>query len=144
MARVGAIELYDLRRRVLRNNDPAANVVNPADEDRATRHFAGFVDGELAVSASFFASDEPGVYQLRYMATDARYQGRGYGAGVLTVAERHLASEGVTRLWANARDSALGFYRRCGWRVVEGSEHISEETQIPHTVIVKDIGAARG
>ena len=140
MARVAAVELYDLRRRVLRNNDPAANVVNAADEDRATRHFAGFVDGELLVSASFFAdADDSDVYQLRYMATDPRVQGRGYGAGVLAAAERHLSSEGVTRLWANARDSALGFYRRLGWRVIAGSEHISAETQIPHTVIEKDL-----
>ena len=139
MALVAAAELYDLRRRVLRANDPAANVVNPADEDRATRHFAGFVDGELAVSASFFADADGSAYQLRYMATDPRAQGRGYGAGVLAAAERQLADEGATRLWANARDSALGFYRRLGWRVIEGSEHVSAETQIPHTVIEKDL-----
>ena len=136
---MAAVELYDLRRRVLRNNDPAANVVNPADEDPATRHFAGFVEGELAVSASFFADADTGAYQLRYMATEPRVQGRGYGARVLAAAERHLANEGVTRLWANARDSALGFYRRLGWRVIEGTEHISAETQIPHTVIEKDL-----
>ena len=138
MALVAAADLYDLRRRVLRANDPGALVANPADEDVAARHFAGFVDGELVVSASFFA-DGPGAYQLRYMATDPRVQGRGYGAGVLAAAEAHLAGEGVTRLWANARDSALGFYRRLGWRVVEGSEHISAETLIPHTVIEKDL-----
>jgi GNAT superfamily N-acetyltransferase len=140
VALVAATDLYDLRRRVLRANDPAAHVANPADEDPATRHFAGYVDGELLVSASFFAEvGSGGVYQLRYMATDPRVQGRGYGAGVLNVAERHLAGEGATRLWANARDSALGFYRRAGWRVIEGSEHISLETQIAHTVIEKDL-----
>ncbi len=138
MAVVAASELYDLRRRVLRNNDPAVNVANPADEDPAARHFAGYLDGELMVSASFFA-DGAGVYQLRYMATDPRVQGRGYGAAVLAAAERHLGREGATRLWANARDSALGFYRRLGWRVIEGSEHISAETQIPHTVIERDL-----
>lgn len=141
MALVAAEQLHDLRRRVLRNNDPAAEVVNAADADPTTRHFAGFVDGELMVSASFFAGADAGVYQLRYMATDPRVQGRGYGAAVLAAAERHLASEGATRLWANARDSALGFYRRLGWRVIEGSEHISVETQIPHTVIEKDLAS---
>ena len=139
MELVAARELYDLRRRVLRNNDPAVNVANAADEDPAARHFAGYVDGELVVSASFFAGEVPGVMQLRYMATDPTVQGRGYGAAVLAAAERHLGREGVTRLWANARDSALGFYRRLGWRVIEGSEHISAETQIPHTVIEKDL-----
>ena len=141
VALVSAVDLYDLRRRVLRANDPAARVANAADEDGATRHYGGYVDGELLVSASFFAEggSAPGEYQLRYMATDPRVQGRGYGAGVLAVAEHHLASEGATRLWANARDSALGFYRRLGWRVIKGSEHVSLETQIAHTVIEKDL-----
>lgn len=145
--RVGASALYDLRRRVLRAGRPEAVVANRADEDPLARHFAGYLDGRLVVSASFFAEDgifDAGARQLRYMATDFDVQGRGLGAALLAGAEDVLAREGVRTLWANARDSALGFYRRCGWRVVEGSEHISEETQIPHTVIVKDIGAARG
>ena len=40
---------------------------------------------------------------------------------------RHSARE---QLWANARDSALGFYLATGWTVVEGSEHVSPETRI--------------
>ena len=140
-------ELHDLRRRVLRAGRADAVVANPADADASTRHFAGYLDGRLVVSASFFAEDgifDAGARQLRYMATDPSVQGQGLGRAVLEHAERVLYAEGVRLIWANARDSALGFYRRCGWRVVEGSEHISEETQIPHTVIVKDIGAARG
>lgn len=147
MVLVGASTLYDLRRRVLRAGRLDAVVANPADEDPLARHFAGYLGARLVVSASFFAEDRPdapGARQLRYMATDVDVQGRGLGAAVLAGAEEVLAREGVRTLWANARDSALGFYRRCGWRVIEGSEHISAETQIPHTVIVKDIGAARG
>ena len=33
-------------------------------------------------------------------------------------------------------DSALGFYRSTGWTLVEGSEHLSPETLLPHTIIV--------
>ncbi len=147
MARVSPGELLDLRRRVLRGGRPEAVVTNPADEDPSARHFAGFLGARVVVSASFFAVEGPagpGGRQLRYMATDFDVQGRGLGAAVLAVAEASLAAEGVTTLWANARDSALGFYRRCHWRVVEGSEHLSAETQIPHTVIVKDLGATLG
>jgi GNAT superfamily N-acetyltransferase len=71
------------------------------------------------------------------MATDFDVQGRGYGALVLEHAERELKYLGAQQLWANGRDSALGFYLRTGWLALEGSEHLSPETQLPHTVIFK-------
>jgi GNAT superfamily N-acetyltransferase len=71
------------------------------------------------------------------MATDFDVQGRGYGAGVLEIAEDDLRSLGVEQIWANGRDTALGFYESVGWHRIEGSEHLSPETDLPHTVIFK-------
>ena len=64
-------------------------------------------------------------------------QGRGYGARVLEVAERALRDAGAEQFWANARDTALGFYLKTGWELIPDSDHISAETQLPHHVIVK-------
>ena len=135
-------QLHDLRRRVLRGNDPDVSVSDPRDDEATSLHFAGFADGRLVVSASFF----PGVapvnehlvsLQLRFMATDLDVQGRGYGATVMYRVEDELRLMGVEQLWANGRDTALGFYQSIGWQIVEGSEHVSAETQLPHTVIYK-------
>ena len=134
--------LHELRRRVLRDDDPNALVSDSRDDETTSLHFAGFLDGRLVVSASFFASLAPVneqlvSMQLRFMATDVDVQGRGLGATVMYQAEDELRLLGVEQLWANGRDSALGFYRSIGWGVVEGSEHLSAETQLPHTVIYK-------
>jgi GNAT superfamily N-acetyltransferase len=134
--------LHELRRRVLRGNDPNTSVVDPRDDDEASLHVAGYLDERLVVSASFFPStppirDELVTYQLRYMATDFDVQGKGYGAVVLGSASDLLRTRGAEQLWANARDTALGFYLATGWSVIEGSEHLSPETQLPHKVIVK-------
>jgi GNAT superfamily N-acetyltransferase len=134
--------LHDLRRRVLRRNDPAANVVEPRDDEATSMHLAGLVGDEVVVTASFFAATDAAdpdavSYQLRFMATDPAVQGRGFGAAVLADAERRLRERGVTRLWAYARDSALGFYQSVGWTAVAGSEFLSVETALPHTVIYK-------
>ena len=78
------------------------------------------------------------------MATDFDVQGRGYAASVMAVAEDHLRGLGARQLWANGRDTALGFYLATGWQVVEGSAHLSPETQLPHHVIFKrldEVGA---
>jgi ribosomal protein S18 acetylase RimI-like enzyme len=134
--------LHDLRRRVLRGDDPFADVVEPRDDETTSLHLAGLVDGQIVVCASFFAaaySEDPAVsaYQLRFMATDPAVQGRGFGARVLDEADTRLIDRGVARIWAHARDSALGFYRSVGWSLVEGSEFLSAETALPHTVIFK-------
>jgi len=139
---VRSVALHDLRRRVLRADNPEVDVADARDDDDTAVHFAGFVGERLVVSASFYPSQSPldavaVTYQLRYMATDVDVQGRGYGARVLAAAEEHLVAQGVDQLWANGRDTALGFYFTLGWTAVEGSEHISPETRLPHTVIVK-------
>jgi phosphoribosylformimino-5-aminoimidazole carboxamide ribotide isomerase len=140
--RVDSRDLHELRRRVLRSNDPATSVADPRDEEATARHYAGFLGERLVVSASFYPSTPPVnpelvTYQLRYMATDFDVQGRGYGALVLEHAQRELEALGAQQLWANGRDTALGFYRYTGWLTLEGSEHLSPETQLPHTVIFK-------
>jgi GNAT superfamily N-acetyltransferase len=142
VARVPPARLHELRRRILRSNDPEVSVVDPRDDDDTARHYAGVMGGRVVVCASFYPSPspvDPGVraYQLRYMATDADVQGRGFGARVLETAFAELRALGAEQVWANGRDSALGFYRRTGWRVVEGSEHVSAATGLPHTVIYR-------
>lgn len=150
--RVDAAQLIELRRRVLRGDDPSRPAGSPHDDDPTSWHFGGFLGERLVVSASFYRNEPPVhpervSYQLRFMATDFDVQGRGYGARVLAVAEEALRGAGVEQVWAHARDTALGFYRATGWRVIPGSEHLSVETDLPHTTIVKplrDVGAPAG
>jgi len=142
--RVVSTELHDLRRRVLRNNDSAVDVGDPRDEHEGAEHYAGVANGQVVVCASVYPSTSPihpelVTYQLRYMATDFSVQGQGLGAQVLTAICGSLRARGVQEVWANGRDSALGFYQRLGWQLVEGSEHLSPYTQLPHTVIFNSL-----
>ncbi len=138
--RVAAEELVELRTRVLRGGDPSRAARNPLDEEPSTWHFGAFLGDDVVGSASFFASRwplEPTVdaYQLRYMAVEPVLQGRGVGRILLEHAGAILAANSIRRVWAHARDSALGFYRATGWEVVAGSEHLSAETGLPHTTV---------
>jgi GNAT superfamily N-acetyltransferase len=134
--------LHAIRRRVLREDDPAKSVEDARDGDGDAVHLAGLLGGRVVASASFFpaaATVNPGLcsFQLRYMAVDSDVQGRGLGTALLDAAETVLASRGAEQLWANGRDTALGFYGVVGWSAIEGSQHVSEETRLPHTVIYK-------
>jgi GNAT superfamily N-acetyltransferase len=138
--------LYDLRRRVLRNNDPAQNVADPRDHEEAALHLAVFRAEDLVGCGSFYPSPPPFpaeglTYQLRYLATDESVQRQGVGSRLLAAAEDLLRSRGVQLLWANGRDTALAFYDHEGWTRHVGSEHRSPETGLPHTVISKVLAA---
>ncbi len=142
VAPVASGELHELRRRVLRGGRVGALVSEPRDDDPSTLNLAGHLGDELIACASFYRSSgldraPLSSYQLRFMAVDERHQGRGFGERLLRDGERRLAEGGVQLLWAKARDSALGFYERTGWSALEGSQHRSAETDLPHTVVLK-------
>jgi GNAT superfamily N-acetyltransferase len=145
---VRASELVELRRRVLRGGDPNSPARDDRDDDDGALHVGGFLGERLVASASWFLAPSPvdgdlSAYQLRFMATEVDVQGRGYGSLMLDQSTALLRARGAQQLWAYARDSALGFYRATGWSILEGSQDVSHETQLPHTVIYKALGRAR-
>jgi GNAT superfamily N-acetyltransferase len=137
-------ELHDLRRRVLRNNEPDASVSDERDDEASTIHRAVYVDDVLVACGTVYPSQSPlhpevSTYELRFVATDFAAQGHGYGHLLMEALEQECRERGVEELWANGRDSALGFYDREGWRRIPGSEHASPYTGLPHTVIWKPL-----
>lgn len=141
---IAPTRLHDLRRRVLREAKLEANVVDTRDDEATSLHVAGLLEDRVVSCASYYRSSSPDhgpvvSYQMRYVATDLDVQSRGYGARVLGYGEGELRRRGADLVWANARDRALGFYRREGWLLVEGSEHVSTESQLPHTRIFKEL-----
>jgi GNAT superfamily N-acetyltransferase len=144
IAQVMPEELHALRRGVLRGGDDDARVDDARDHDAAALHLAGIDEGVVVVSSSFYPSTSPvtanaSSYQLRYLATAFTHQRRGLAARVMVVAEALLRERGCEEIWANGRDAALDFYRATGWTCVAGSEHLSPETQLPHTVIFRPL-----
>lgn len=144
---VSSDELSDLRRRVLRANEPTVSVSDPRDGDDSTQHYCIRRDGEVVAAGSFYPSTSPidfsrASHQLRYLATAPEVQGLGYGSLLLRGAESRLTSSGVSEVWANGRDSAWGFYERSGWSQKANSAHLSAETNLAHTVIYKTLRSA--
>jgi predicted N-acetyltransferase YhbS len=73
------------------------------------------------------------------MAVDPAMQRRGVGGAVLTEALRRLRAAGASLLWASARETALPFYARFGFTVVEGSGLAPAATGRPHHLILLDL-----
>ena len=137
-------ETYELRRRVLRNNDPGAEVHIREDDRSDAWHIGAIAGGRVIATASFYGipcrqrPDVSAVAQLRMMAVDERWQETGVGRAVLRQAMEHLRNEGIELLWCNARSSAAGFYEHLGFELI-GDPFIETVTGLLHQVAIRDL-----
>lgn len=135
-------EIIGLRHTVLRAGRPRETAVFPEDADPQTRHFGAFVDGGAICCVTYLSSSRDGApaWQMRGMATDPAFARRGVGSRLLVCAEELLRRErpATVALWANAREGAMPFYAKQGWRTVGD---IFEMPNVgPHYVIEKALG----
>lgn len=131
---VDAAATLELRGRVLREGRPHEGFAE--DDDPTTFHLAAR-DGDAVVGVATFIAHDRGAWQLRGMAVDPAAQGRGVGRAVLDAAVERLRAAGARLLWANGRDTALGFYERLGFRVV--GDGFLAASGLPHHRIELDL-----
>ncbi len=117
-------ETHALRQAVLRPGRPASDLDWPKDRAEGTFH-VGFAleDAPAPVSVATFVREHqphlPGQYQyrLRGMATTPHQQGLGFGAQLLRFGIGHSRELGADLIWCHARERAVPFYAREGFRV---------------------------
>lgn len=142
--------IIDLRRRILRAGLPIEAARFDGDNDPHTTHYAAFVThegnkptGRPIGCASFMLNmyEKVPAWQLRGMATEPGYQGTGVGAQVLAAAERELSSNPeyayIEMMWCNAREPAVRFYEKNGWKRV--SDVFDIPTAGPHIKMIKQL-----
>ena len=107
---------FDLRYQVLRAPwlQPLGSE-RDQDEDQAFHLMVEAVDGTVLAVGRCQLIDA-NCAQVRYMAVSPTAQGQGLGQQVLAGLELWAQQQGVLQLRLNARDSAIGFYRKQGYR----------------------------
>lgn len=141
---VAVEDIYAVRTAVLRTGTPTTNVDWSGDRDPATRHLAIRDDIGDVIAISTWTErplpeipDAAGV-QLRGMAVAEDHQRRGLGAALIEAGVADASQRGASLVWANARDSALDFYRANGFAVV-GEGFVTGDTRLPHHRIVRHL-----
>ena len=84
------------------------------EEDNYGWHFGGFMDNKLIAVVSLFKENTD--FQFRKFAVQKDYQGKGIGRELLEYVIGFAKSEGGTRIWCNARDTAIQFYIKAGFK----------------------------
>jgi GNAT superfamily N-acetyltransferase len=99
----------------------------------------GCFDGATLVGTLVLTPLNPATMKMRLVAVAGDFQGRGVGTALVTFAEQFASDRGFNHITANARDTAVPFYRKLGYSV-EGDAFI--QVLIPHFAISKRLPAA--
>lgn len=83
------------------------------ESDSDALHFGVSIDDEIVCVASIYL--EAKSARLRKFATLSESQGRGVGSFMLNYLVNKLKEHEINYLWFDARESAVGFYKRLGF-----------------------------
>lgn len=122
-------ETHGLRQSVLRPAQSPKEMEWPLDRAEGSFHVGVEEDGQLVAIASFLRDGNPQLdarapYRLRGMATAAGHRSKGHGSSLLRFGLEKARQEGGDLIWCNAREKAVGFYARAGFRVEGPAFHI--------------------
>ena len=139
---ISSQETYPVRQPVLRPGKPIESCIFPGDDLPSTTHFGVFDNNRLVGIASLFLSASPDIegsmqYQLRGMAVLATHQKKGLGDMLLAAAEKHAVNLNADVIWFNAREVAVGFYKKAGYEIAGDIFTIPDVG--PHYVMFKYI-----
>ena len=123
MRYISAEETLELRQNVLRLGKPQSSCIWKGDNLKSTMHIGAFVDSKCIGILSLFEANtdelsETKHYQLRGMAVDLEYRGKGIGKQLVNFSEHELKALGIRVLWCNARISAGEFYSKLDFNVI--------------------------
>jgi len=112
-------QYYHLRWRILRKPWGQAEGSEQDDNENNAYHVMAMENNKtVAVARLEFFND---TAQLRYMAVDDAYQKQGIGRSIILHMEKYAKENNTHTLFLNAREIAVGFYEKQGYKVTEKS-----------------------
>ncbi len=110
-------QYYDLRWRILRQpwNRPRGS---EKDENEENSIHIMVVHNDRVIGCGRGHFNSPAEAQIRYMAVEKSYQGKGAGIKILEVLERKLIEKGARTIILNARENAVKFYKKHNYKIL--------------------------
>lgn len=128
--------IIDLRYDVLRK--PWDKPKETATDDIENTSINTYIEDHGNVIACGRLQDNgSGIGQIRFMAVQANYQGKGLGKLILTKLEEEALNNKMHTIELQARDNALLFYKNCGYVIKEKSFILWDIIQ--HYLMIKEL-----
>jgi N-acetylglutamate synthase-like GNAT family acetyltransferase len=121
-------QMVQLRLELLRIPLGLSFTKDQLDKEKDDFLIGAFENGDIT-GCCVLTRHDPGTVQLRQMAVKKDIQAKGVGRKIVEYAEKTAVAGGYSVLMMHARNTALGFYRKCGYEI-KGNEFM--EVTIPH------------
>ena len=128
---------YDLFRWKILRQPIGKSVESLKDEyENSSFHLIGLIDKKI-IACGRLHLNSPYEAQIRYMAVDDYHRGKGIGKQVVEELESYAKLKKIDSIILNARDHAIRFYEKSGYKVV--GPYKGSDTGIPHSKMIKKI-----
>ena len=140
--KIASQETFPVRLPVLRPGKPIESCIFDGDDLPTTIHLGVYDAGQLAGVVSIFECNSPlfddkRQFQLRGMAVLDTHQKQGLGEKLVQAAQEYIKERGGGLTWFNAREIAVGFYEKMGYKIIGEPFNIGDIG--PHYVMWKMI-----
>ena len=129
---------YHLRWEILRKpwNQPKGSEKDELED--SAFHIMVCEDNGTVLGVGRLHSNSENESQIRYMAVEENYRGRGIGEIVLSKLEEAAKNRGARQIVLNARETAVQFYEKAGYEVIEPAHTLFDA--IKHFKMRKNVG----
>ena len=140
--KVDAERIRPLRHSELRKGQDFSATSYLKDYEEGTFHMACIVDDKTVTCATFYPEKSNKIksdnaYRLRGMATDSKFQRKGYATDLMNESFKELKKRDCNMVWCNARLVAVDFYESAGFKITGKIFDIAEIG--PHYYMYKEI-----
>ena len=126
-------QMVKLRDEILRKPLGLSFTPEHLEKEKDDILIGAFDDGRILGCCILTPQDHQCI-KLRQMAVANKQQHKGIGYSIMQFAENLARDKGYKKMTMHARDTAIGFYQKLGYKVV-GDEFI--EVSVPHHVMEK-------
>ena len=141
---ISALDTFPVRHPVLRNGKPIESCQFEGDNLKSTIHFGLFESDKIQAVISLFEVNNVQFvsekqHQIRGMAVLEQHQKKGFGEMLILNAEHYCVQQQSNLIWFNARQEAVGFYKKMGYSTVGLPFNIEGVGE--HVVMFKNLAA---
>src|SRR5690606_8472529 len=108
---------YNLRFKILREPWGQPKGSEKDELENESIHVMVCIDERIPVGVGRAHFNSPDEAQIRYMAVEDGWQGKGIGKMVLSYLEKKIDRRGASKIFLNARDNAVDFYKKHGYQI---------------------------
>jgi len=128
-------QMVKLREDILRHPLGLTFLPEELEQEKNNLLMAAFEDDQM-LGCCMLVEEKPQTVRLRQMAVSNDLQGKGVGKALMNFAENLARDRGYKKITMHARDNAIGFYEKLGYKK-SGAEF--KEVTIPHYVMEKSL-----